>query len=80
MPTRAARFTAAFTGVLTAAAVKISMDGRSRWMDNVFVERAVALTQARGRLPGLRNLKRRVRAKLLSLRAGAVRKHQMPAR
>lgn len=30
---------AAFTGALTAAGIKISMDGRGRWMDNVFVER-----------------------------------------
>jgi putative transposase len=30
---------AAFTGVLLAAGVRISMDGRGRWMDNVFVER-----------------------------------------
>jgi len=30
---------AAFTGVLTTAGVKISMDGRGRWMDNVFIER-----------------------------------------
>jgi putative transposase len=30
---------AAVTGVLTAAGVKISMDGRGRWMDNVFIER-----------------------------------------
>jgi len=29
----------AFTGVLTAAGVRISMDGRGRWMDNVFIER-----------------------------------------
>ena len=29
----------AFTDVLTAAGVKISMDGRGRWMDNVFIER-----------------------------------------
>ena len=28
-----------FTGVLTDAAVRISMDGRGRWMDNVFIER-----------------------------------------
>lgn len=28
-----------FTGVLAAADVKISMDGRGRWRDNVFVER-----------------------------------------
>jgi putative transposase len=30
---------AAFTGVLLAAGVRISMDGRGRWMDNVFIER-----------------------------------------
>ena len=30
---------AAFTGVLTEAAIRISMDGRGRWMDNVFIER-----------------------------------------
>jgi putative transposase len=29
----------AFTGVLLAAEIKISMDGRGRWMDNVFIER-----------------------------------------
>ena len=28
-----------FTGVLHAAGVRISMDGRGRWMDNVFIER-----------------------------------------
>ena len=28
-----------FTAVLSAADVRISMDGRGRWMDNVFVER-----------------------------------------
>src|SRR5580698_2555914 len=28
-----------FTGVLQAAGVGISMDGRGRWMDNVFIER-----------------------------------------
>ncbi len=28
-----------FTGVLKAANVRISMDGRGRWMDNVFIER-----------------------------------------
>ncbi len=28
-----------FTRVLTAAGVRISMDGRGRWMDNVFIER-----------------------------------------
>jgi putative transposase len=30
---------AAFTGTLTAAGIRISMDGRGRWMDNVFIER-----------------------------------------
>jgi putative transposase len=30
---------AAFTGVLVAAGIRISMDGRGRWMDNVFIER-----------------------------------------
>ena len=29
----------AFTGVLQAVAIKVSMDGRGRWMDNVFIER-----------------------------------------
>jgi putative transposase len=34
------QFTGAdFTGVLRDAEVKISMDGRGRWMDNVFIER-----------------------------------------
>ncbi|MDE3115592.1 MAG: IS3 family transposase [Pseudomonadota bacterium] len=28
-----------FTGLLADAAVRISMDGRGRWMDNVFIER-----------------------------------------
>ena len=30
---------AAFTGTLAAAGIRISMDGRGRWMDNVFIER-----------------------------------------
>jgi putative transposase len=30
---------AAFTGTLVQAGVRISMDGRGRWMDNVFIER-----------------------------------------
>jgi putative transposase len=29
----------AFTGLLAAAGIRISMDGRGRWMDNVFIER-----------------------------------------
>ena len=28
-----------FTDVLTEAGVKVSMDGKGRWMDNVFIER-----------------------------------------
>ena len=28
-----------FTGVLQEAGVRVSMDGRGRWMDNVFIER-----------------------------------------
>jgi putative transposase len=30
---------AAFTDVLSNAGIRISMDGRGRWMDNVFIER-----------------------------------------
>jgi putative transposase len=30
---------AAFTGILIASGIRISMDGRGRWMDNVFIER-----------------------------------------
>jgi putative transposase len=30
---------AAFTGVLAVSGVRISMDGRGRWMDSVFIER-----------------------------------------
>ncbi len=34
------QFTSAvFTGTLAAAEIRISMDGRGRWMDNVFIER-----------------------------------------
>ena len=34
------QFTSAvFTGVLLGAGIKVSMDGRGRWMDNVFIER-----------------------------------------
>ncbi|WP_377806039.1 integrase core domain-containing protein [Azospirillum sp. A29] len=28
-----------FTGLLTAAGIRVSMDGRGRWMDTVFIER-----------------------------------------
>ena len=35
-----AQFTSeAFTGILKAAGIRISMDGKGRWVDNVFVER-----------------------------------------
>ena len=35
-----AQFTsAAFTGRLASAGIRISMDGRGRWLDNVFIER-----------------------------------------
>ena len=30
---------AAFTGLLQAHGIRISMDGRGRWLDNVFIER-----------------------------------------
>jgi len=34
------QFTSAvFTGTLLAAGIKVSMDGRGRWLDNVFIER-----------------------------------------
>ena len=37
---RVAQFTSmSFTQVLTDAGIRISMDGRGRWMDNVFIER-----------------------------------------
>jgi len=29
----------AFTGILKANSIQISMDGKGRWMDNVFIER-----------------------------------------
>ena len=41
---------AAFTDVLVAADVRISMDGRGRWMDNVFIERLMAEPEARRHL------------------------------
>ena len=39
IPIRVVQFTSAFTGVLKAAGIRISMDGKGRWVDNVFVER-----------------------------------------
>ena len=41
----------AFTGRLQAPGIRISMDGRGRCMDNIFIERLVALAQIRGGLP-----------------------------
>ena len=38
-PTRARSLRAAFTGVLAKHEIKISMDGKGAWRDNVFVER-----------------------------------------
>jgi len=39
-PVEPKQFTsAAFTGLLAASGIRISMDGRGRWMDNVFIER-----------------------------------------
>ena len=37
----------AFTGRLAAAGIQISMDGRGRWMDNVFIERQGARSNTR---------------------------------
>jgi putative transposase len=35
-----AQFTSAdFTGVLTASGIRISMDGKGRYLDNIFIER-----------------------------------------
>ena len=51
---------AAFPGTLGAVEIWISMDGRGRWMDNVFVERPWRLAQTRRRVPkGLRRRARR---------------------
>ena len=39
-PLESTQFTSPrFTGVLLAKGVRVSMDGRGRWMDNVFIER-----------------------------------------
>lgn len=39
-PTRCSQFTSPrFTRILLDATVKVSMDGRGRWMDNVMIER-----------------------------------------
>ena len=48
----ASEFTSqAFTGALERAGVGISMDGRGRFLDNIFIERLWALDEARGHLP-----------------------------
>jgi putative transposase len=49
----------AFIGALTAAGVRISMDGRGRWMDNVFIERLWRSLKHVGHLP--QSLRRRPR-------------------
>ena len=41
----------AFTAVLRDRGVKISMDGKGRWVDNVFVERLWRSLKIRGGLP-----------------------------
>ena len=41
----------AFTNTLREADIRISMDGRGRWMDNVFIERLWRSAQIRMRLP-----------------------------
>jgi hypothetical protein len=38
---------AAFTGVLIKSGIAVSMDGKSAWRDNVFVERGAALNMRR---------------------------------
>ena len=53
-----------FTGLLEAARVRISMDGRGRWMDNVFIRAAVAQPEIRVRLSA------RVRDRVGAARAG----------
>jgi transposase InsO family protein len=49
-----------FTQVLKDAKVKISMDGKGRWIDNRMIDRApVAVVEIRMRLyPGVRNRRR----------------------
>jgi len=46
------QFTSAeWTGKITALGMAVSMDGKGRWMDNVFIERLTAQRQIRGDLP-----------------------------
>lgn len=40
-----------FTAPLLAQGVRVSMDGKGLWIDNVFVGSAVALREVRGYLP-----------------------------
>ena len=50
--TQGSQFTSvAFTDVLKAAGIAISMDGKGAWRDNVFVERLWRTRQIRGGLP-----------------------------
>lgn len=50
-----------WTGMLKAHSIQISMDGKGRWTDNVFIDRAAgALAEVRMRVPaGFRGLPRR---------------------
>ena len=41
----------AFTGLLKASEIQISMDGKGSWKDNVFVERLWKSVQVRGGVP-----------------------------
>ena len=41
----------AFTGLLLDHGIRISMDGKGCWRDNVFIERVWPLDQVRGGLP-----------------------------
>ena len=40
----------AFTGILAESGIAISMDGRGRWLDNVFMERLWRIAQIRGEI------------------------------
>jgi putative transposase len=51
----------AFTGALAQAGVAISMDGRGRWVDSVFIERLWPVDEVRGHLS--QKLRRRPRSR-----------------
>ena len=55
-----AQFTSeAFTGKLKEEGISLSMDGKGRWRDNVFVERIWRVDQVRGGLPACLRLGQR---------------------